>query len=203
MTGVHARRFGQRVQRLVDRVVERLRAAGGEVRPARSVVLDEERVAGEQRVVHAVRHAGRRMTRRRDALDAERSRGEDLAVFEEAIELAAVDRELGPIEDAAKGLLHRLHALADGDLRAEPLFEPLPGRQVIGVRVGLERVVHPQAFALDHGGDLLDRRGARLARPRLVVEHGVDHDRVAGGRIIDEVRQRPGRRIEELTNSGG
>ena len=146
-------RVGQR-QHPLDRVVERARIAAGEVGAGRAAVGHEQRVADEGRVADHVRHAGGRVAGR---VQRVRRHGADrvaVAVLEQAVELRAVALELGAlVEDLAEGLLHDGDPGADADLAAELLLDVGRGRQVVGVDMGLDQPLEPQAALADAGDD--------------------------------------------------
>jgi hypothetical protein len=121
-----------------------------------------------------------------------RADAEAFAVGEQMIERGKLLLE---VEHLAEDRLHLADALADRDAAAELGAQERRGGQVVGVRVGLEDPLHPQAAAaheLDHAFG-----GARRSAPglRLVVEHRVDDRRRAA--VVHYVGDRPGGRVEE------
>src|SRR5690606_28806836 len=66
----------------------------------------EQRVADDENVADRVGDAVRRMARRGDDARLELADAECLAVREQAIELAAVGREIAELEDALERALH-------------------------------------------------------------------------------------------------
>jgi hypothetical protein len=116
------------------------------------------------------------------------------------IELAAVGREIGEIEQALAVCLHAARG-ADADARTETLFEPARRRQVIRVHVRFEDPVDTQTLALDEGDDLLRTPGARLPAHRIVVEDRIDDDGASRSRIGHDVGVRSRRLVEEGLDS--
>jgi hypothetical protein len=84
---------GQGIELAVHRVVERLGVTEGEVAATRAVVLEEDRVTGENGVADEVRQTGRRVAGRGDGPNAKASGRQDLSVIEQPVELAAIDVE--------------------------------------------------------------------------------------------------------------
>ena len=79
------------------------------------------------------------MAGRIEHLGAEVADVEALAVLEKVIEVAPVRRQVRRIEDRPEDALNILDVLADTDPRAGPGLDIGRAREVIGMRVGLER----------------------------------------------------------------
>jgi hypothetical protein len=119
VTNEHPCGVGQRVQTL-DRVVERGCTAARKIAATCPVVLGEQSVAGEQRVLDLVGHTGGCVAWRGDDVELERTGTDAFAVAEEMVELATVGgKRDGQVEDRLERRLDLADALADRDLCVE------------------------------------------------------------------------------------
>ncbi len=87
--------------------------------------------------------------------------------------------------------------IADGDLTAQGGLQPLGGRQVIGVHVGLKLPRHLKASVIHEVPDRL--RGLSGCAPgrRVEVEDAVDDRACAGAAVAHHMARRAGLGIEE------
>jgi hypothetical protein len=127
---------------------------------------------------------------RGDHVDGEAAGQEALAVGEQAVELAAVRRELvAEVEHRLEHALDLADALADGDDGAgEAGAQHLRARHVIGVRVRLEHGAQQEPLAAQEVADAVDGLGEDQRGERVVVEDRIDHQRVPGVRVVHDVR---------------
>ncbi len=128
---------------------ERLRAAVLEV--GTSTAADKQSVAGEDPVAPQVRDASRRMPG-----------GGDRENF-----LVAEEDHVAVTEQAVVAL--RMAVPAHRRLRARGLFERVRGGHVIGVHVGLERVLEREAVLAQQAHVALDLLGDRIDQHGLVA----------------------------------
>ncbi len=116
--------------------------------------------------------------------------------------MAPVDRKLfTEIEDASKCPLYLNDPLADGRLASKPLLEVLCTRDMICVRVCLEKVVNTKLLSFGERGYATERECRRLRRRRIVVEHGVNDHRIACLLVEHNKGQREGSGIVELLDT--
>ncbi len=182
---------------LLDRVVHLGGAALGEVAATSAVVVHEEQIAREERAADVVGEARGCVARRGDGPHGERAGLERLAIGDEHVELAAVGGEVREREDVLERRLHLLDRGADDDTRVEATSKELRAREVIGVRVRLEREVQAELLARHELAQPIDRLGVREGTDGLVVEHRIDRDGVAGRLVEHDVAEREGAGIEE------
>jgi len=80
------------------------------------------------------------VARRVEHLDREAADSKNLAIGEQPVELAAIARDVGRVEDRTKYLLDVADVLADADFGAGLELDVGRSGQVVGVGMGLE---HP------------------------------------------------------------
>ena len=115
-------RGGWQREQLLDRLVQGVGAATGEVGARGAVVRHEKRIADKDRVTNLVGHACRGMSRHREGLGLKLADGKLLTVQKEMVELAAVSRELWlQMEDAFENVLHLCDVAPNSDLSAQML----------------------------------------------------------------------------------
>jgi hypothetical protein len=190
---------------LVDRAVQGARVAAREVAAAGAVVGHEQGVAGEQGVADQVAEAGGGVPGGRDRGDGEAAGVQLLVGGDQAVELAAVAADLvAEPEHALEDALDIDDTGADRDQRPrEFVAQQLRAGEVVGVGVGLEDVMQPQLSGAHEGDHGRERLGEHLRADRLIVEDRVDHHRVAGRRVIDDVGEAGGARVEECLDLHG
>jgi hypothetical protein len=87
------------------------------------------------------------------------------------------------------------------DLRASLRLDVGRARQVVGVRVGLQRPFDGVAQFGGGAQQRVHRAGIDLAAAGIVVEHRIDHRRLPGGGIGDDVADGIGRFVEKSTDN--
>ena len=127
---------------------------------------------------------------------------EALAILEQMIEVAAVGRQIGRVEDRPENPLNVLDVFADADPGAGLGLDIGRAGQMVGMGVGLQ---HPLdriaglAGRLQHGLD-----GARVDRSVVVVvvEHRVDDGGLLRRRVRHQIADRVGGLVKERPDNG-
>ena len=121
-----------------------------------------------------------------------------VAVVEQPVELRAVALELGAlVEDLAEGVLHDGDVAADAELAAQLLLDVGRGGQVVGMDMGLDQPLDREAVRLDEGDDLVGVVVGDAPGGVVDVHDGIDDGAGVRRRVLDDVGDRVGRRVEE------
>ena len=114
------------------------------------------------------------------------------------IKLRSIARKfVTEVEQIAEDFLNGGDRCANGNLAADLFLQIGRGRNMIGVRMGLQQPVNGQPFLSNKGDELIGGGCRGAARGRIVIEHAID-DRAAFGRgIIGDMARREGRLVEE------
>src|SRR5690606_24288717 len=190
--------IGGQVEQAAQGAVEGGGGAAGEVGAGGGGVGGEQGVADEGGIADHVGDAVLGVAGGGDHAGVERADAELVAVGEQVVELAAVDREVRfEVEDLLEARLHAGDAAADGHLGAGLLAQPGGGGHVVGVGVGLEDPLGRQAVRVG-GVEQPARRVVRDAGAgRLEVHHRVDDRGVAAVVVVDQMREGAGGGIVE------
>ena len=179
-----------------------MRIAAREIGAGRAVIGHEQGIADEGRVGDFVSDIRRRVTRREDHLRILFADLELFAVLEQMIEIAAVYLEIGGVENRPEDSLHIPDVLADADLRARLGLDVRRTGQMVGVHMGLQRPDDRITLLIGHAEQRVDRTGVNLAGARLIVEHRIDHRRLLGIRVGDDIADGIRRLVKERANNG-
>ena len=136
---MNSRVFGGRASKLTNGVIELVSVAARKIGARRAVIGHEQGIADKGRVRDLVSDIRRRMTRRVDHFGIQFADLETFAILEQMIEIAAVGLEISCVKDRSENSLHVLDVLADADIGPGLGLDVGRARQMVGVRVGLER----------------------------------------------------------------
>ncbi len=73
---------------------------------------------------------------------------------------------------------------------------------MVGVHMGLQRPDDRITLLIGHAEQRVDRTGVNLAGARLIVEHRIDHRRLLGIRVGDDIADGIRRLVKERANNG-
>src|SRR5258705_7249842 len=121
---------------------------------------------------------------------------------EQTVPLRTVGWERRPVVDALPEALHVDDTLTDRRRRARLLLQIMCGREVVGVRMGVEDPYDRQVIFGDKGKDRIRIDGPGRPRFFVEVEHRIDDGAGPGSRIADDVLDAPGARVEEAFDVG-
>jgi hypothetical protein len=137
------------------------------------------------------------------SFDLKPPEGQTFAVTKQAVELTAVDRHFGCVENFLEDSLHGRDGAADGDFAAGLPPEMLGGTQMIGMRVRLQDPDNPHAGVAGRREQLVGGRRRGAAGLVVEIEHRIDHRRFARNRVGNEVGHGESRLVKEGLNAGG
>jgi hypothetical protein len=120
-----------------------------------------------------------------------------VAVGDQPAEGGAVGDHVHGLEQGGEVRLDLADMGADDHGGAGRAADMVGGRQVVGVRVGLQHVLEGQAQVLRGGQDGVSGAGGHLGRGRRVVEHRVNDGGDLGRVVPDQIGHRECRGVEE------
>ena len=126
---------------------------------------------------------------------------EGFAIGEQVIELRSVPLEIGAsVEQFAEHFLHADDILAYSKLAAQLLLQIRRSRDVIGMGVRFYQPRYGQFVRLDIFDDKIGRAVGGAARTGCIIQNRIDNCRFIRRRIVHDIGDRVGRRVEEARN---
>src|SRR3546814_5820609 len=135
--------------------------AARKISARRAVIGHEHRVADEHHIADHISNTSWRTTGNMEHGNWQFANCDTVAIGPEKIEIRAITAKFGSgVEDVAEYSLNVPDMLADRDRAAEPFLDPSCCREMIGMRVGLQKPVDRDALGADILHDRLDRTSA-------------------------------------------